>query len=211
MIVNQAVKSILAGVAVAGFYALQAQAAITNYNSCVDVKGQGFSGLPCTVAPTDDDIHPIPYELYNPEHQDFENNVESVLSYVFGTNIDVSLVVHGLQGDAPGFNFTPNNITSSDTITVKLDQAYDFATIKAGTYWAIFDVRGLTTVTLTTEDLIMNSTYDKKKKKWKHEAIDISHVSFWNLEGGTSVPAPAGMAVLGLGLLGLGVARRRVS
>lgn len=209
MSLNLIMKSLMVGVAAVGFYALQAQAAVTNYNSCVDAQGQGFGGLPCSVSPADDNLNPVPYELFNPEHQDTEQNMESVLSYVFGYDVDVSLVVHGLEGDAPGFNFYPNDITNSSTVWVKTDQTYDFASVKAGTFFAIFDIRDQTWFDLTTEDLIVNLQF--KNGRWKKEGIDISHVSFWNLDGGTDVPAPAGLAVLGMGLLGLGVARRRKS
>lgn len=175
-----------------------ANAATVNYSPCLDYEGLGFDGMPCTVGP--DDFGLTPPDSLN----DTQLAVETVLAYLFGEAVPITGSETGLEGDVAGIDFDPDDVTNHSTVTVNLDQAYTFATVKSGNYWVIFDIRGLTEFELTTEDLIVNNN--------NGNGIEISHIGFWNPDDGPNgdeVPAPATLLILGAGLLGMGLARRR--
>jgi len=175
-----------------------ASAATVHYSPCVDVEGLGFDGMPCSVGP--DDFGLAPPDSNN----DSQLAVETVLAYLFGEAVPITGSETGLEGDIAGIDFDPDDVTNQSTVTVTLDQAYTFATVKSDQYWVIFDIRGLTEFELTTEGFIVNDSNGNGKQ--------ISHIGFWNPDDGPNgdeVPAPATLLILGAGLLGMGLARRR--
>lgn len=208
---NGKFKSAIAAFGFLAASAVAAQAAPQNFHPCLDVAGQGFGGLACTVAANDvfNFGGGITYQVPN-SGNDHQATVEAALRWVFGEAINLYDGEHGLENDEPGFNFSPNQIDNDDSFTVELDEAYTFATVKASTFFIIFDVRGLTELDLGTEGYIHN--FQKKNGTWKDKGpIDVSHVSFWRADFGpdlTQVPVPGALSLLGLGLIGLGIARR---
>lgn len=185
-----------------------AEAATINYAPCIDVAGQAFDGMSCSVGPDD-------FGLSAPHSKnDTQTAVETVLAHLFGEAVGITSYIGGIEGNQDGFDFGEDDVTEEHTVTVALEQQWTFATVKASTFWALFDVRGLDEVTLTTVGLIENH---------KGKALDISHIGFWNpYEGvpddheaglqevaGGAVPAPAPIALLGAGLVAVAAVRRR--
>lgn len=181
---------------------LAAQAAPTNFFSCLDVPGEDFGGLSCTVAGNDVfDFGGGDVYVVHTSGNDQEPNVEAALRWVFGEPVDIT-GVHGLEGDAPGFDLT---FLNDYTVEVELDHAWTFATLKAATFFIIFDVRGLTNVVLSTEGFIHND-------RGSMAPIDISHIGFWLADtgpNGNEVPVPGALSLMGVGLFALGFLRRR--
>lgn len=212
------IKGVLVASGVVIGATVSAQAAPTNYHPCLDVAGQGFGGLACTVAAGDvfdfggGDI----FTVHN-SGNDNKETVEAALRWVFGEEYPLVAGAEGLEGDTLGFDFTPNNITSDSSFKVDLDQAYTFATVKAATYFVIFDVRDWLSLELGTDGFIVNEvlTGPPHDRELKINPIEVSHVGFWNAfsddEGPdpSGIPVPGALGLLGIGLIGLGVARRR--
>lgn len=186
-------------------FSLSAQAAPTNYYSCLDVPDEGFGGLSCTVAGNDEfnfgggDIYVV-----HTSGNDHEPNVEAALRWVFGEEVDLT-GIHDVSNSTPGFDL---NYLNSTTVEVDMDDPWTFATVKAATFFIIFDVRDLDHVVLSTNGFIHND-------KGQQAPIDISHISFWLAQvngdgpGPDQVPVPGALALMGVGLVGLGVLRRR--
>lgn len=188
-------------------FGLAAHAAPTNYHACLEVPGEGFGGLACTVAGNDEfdfgggDV----YVIHN-SGNDHEPDVEAALRWVFGAEVPLT-GIHDIKED-DGFEIT---FLNDYTVEIELSQEWTFATLKAATYFIIFDVRGLDKVTLSTEGYIHNDRGAKAP-------IEISHLSFWLAGSGdddgpgpNQVPVPGALSLMGMGLLGLGAMRRRRS
>ena len=79
--------------------------------------------------------------------------------------------------------------------------AWTYAVVKYGDYWALYVDEG---------DNLLNTAALSILDKDKYKYLGVSHVTFFKEDYGTSVPEPAALFLLGLGMLGIAGIRRSI-
>lgn len=108
---------------------------------------------------------------------------------------------------SPDFSHDPNGSSNLDWTYTGIE-ILEYATVKAGLFYLIFDLNGASGGSFSTDGFIENND----------QGIGISHVSFWKAQtsggpggpgGSSEISAPATAGLLLAGCLGIVVMRRR--
>ncbi|MEH6557359.1 MAG: PEP-CTERM sorting domain-containing protein [Oceanicoccus sp.] len=139
---------------------------------------------------------------------DPEADVEAAILAATGASVDISLYGKSDNDNSASlFAFTGSVPTATDEVGGQsgdwdvLDNAIEVAyiTIKAANSFALFDVQGSNSGTWNTEGILNNGGSQP----------GVSHISFWTVGGTTNVPEPGTFVLLSMGMLGLGLSRRK--
>lgn len=130
-----------------------------------------------------------------------DNAANVAAAILAATGEDVDLVLYGKSDDASSvlFNYSvdPDGAFTVDWATVD-GTVIDYVTVKGGNQFKVYEFNA-SSGTVSSAGLVVGAG----------KTPEISHLSHWNPSGAVPEPATWGMMLLGFGLMGAALRRRR--